>query len=214
MARINLVPVGMSGNLIEIYESLETDFSIPAILDDDPHRGATPFEGVPILPLSRSGEFVNAQFLCLIGSERSFRKRDRIIAGLDVPAMRFARFVHPSARLSRFAELAQGACLYQGVTVTSNASIGAHVLVMPHAIIHHDVVVGSYSLIGAGVILAGGVRIGESCYIGSGSAIRNGISVGDGALVGMGSVVVRDVAPGSVVAGNPARPLPRRDVSD
>ena len=214
MRKTELVPVGLSGNLIEIFEALSADYEIPAILDDAPHRRDTSFEGVPILPLSRARECIDAQFLCLIGSERSFRKRDGIIAGLDVPVARFARFVHPSARLSRFAELGEGACLYQGVTVTSNASIGTHVLVMPHTIIHHDVVVGSCSLIGAGVILAGRVRIGASCYIGSGSAIRNGISIGDGALVGMGSVVVRDVVPGSVVAGNPARPLPRRDMSD
>jgi acetyltransferase-like isoleucine patch superfamily enzyme len=33
--------------------------------------------------------------------------------------------------------------------------------------------------------------------------------VGDHAIVGMGSVVLHDVAPGSVVAGNPAAPIRR-----
>jgi maltose O-acetyltransferase len=32
-----------------------------------------------------------------------------------------------------------------------------------------------------------------------------GVSIGDDAIVGAGSVVRRDVAPGTVVAGNPAR---------
>ena len=42
--------------------------------------------------------------------------------------------------------------------------------------------------------------------IGSGATILGGVRVGTGALVGAGAVVTRDVAPGAVVAGNPARP--------
>lgn len=95
--------------------------------------------------------------------------------------------------------------------MTSNGEIGNHVLILPRTICHHDTVIGDFSIIGAGVILAGGVRIGRGCYVASGSVIRDGTTVGDGAMIGMGSVVVRDVAPGAVVAGNPARPLKSRD---
>jgi acetyltransferase-like isoleucine patch superfamily enzyme len=57
------------------------------------------------------------------------------------------------------------------------------------------------------VTIAGGVRIGENCYVGSGTSIRDGTAVGHGALIGLASNVVRDVAPGARVAGNPARAL-------
>jgi acetyltransferase-like isoleucine patch superfamily enzyme len=43
--------------------------------------------------------------------------------------------------------------------------------------------------------------------IGSGSTILCGIEIGEHAIVGAGSVVTRDVPPGTVVAGNPARVL-------
>src|SRR5579859_3668350 len=43
--------------------------------------------------------------------------------------------------------------------------------------------------------------------IGSGATLLCGITVGEGALVGAGSVVTKDVPPGAVVAGNPARLL-------
>jgi len=43
--------------------------------------------------------------------------------------------------------------------------------------------------------------------IGSGATLLCGITIGEGAIVGAGSVVTKDVAPYTVVAGNPARPL-------
>jgi len=41
--------------------------------------------------------------------------------------------------------------------------------------------------------------------IGSGATLLCGITVGENALVGAGSVVTKNVPPGAVVAGNPAR---------
>jgi acetyltransferase-like isoleucine patch superfamily enzyme len=43
--------------------------------------------------------------------------------------------------------------------------------------------------------------------IGSGAVILGGLCIGERALVGAGAVVTRDVAPGEVVAGSPARVL-------
>jgi acetyltransferase-like isoleucine patch superfamily enzyme len=45
----------------------------------------------------------------------------------------------------------------------------------------------------------------QGASIGSGAVVLGGIRVGAHALVGAGAVVTRDVAPGSVVAGVPAR---------
>jgi UDP-2-acetamido-3-amino-2,3-dideoxy-glucuronate N-acetyltransferase len=42
--------------------------------------------------------------------------------------------------------------------------------------------------------------------LGSNAVILAGVTIGEGALVGAGAVVTRDVPPGVVVVGNPARP--------
>lgn len=47
--------------------------------------------------------------------------------------------------------------------------------------------------------------IGHDVWIGHGALILPGVRVGSGAIIGAGSVVTRDVAPYSIVAGNPAR---------
>jgi len=54
-------------------------------------------------------------------------------------------------------------------------------------------------------------RIGKHCFIGGNSLIMPGVTIGDGSIVGAGSVVTKNVAPGSMVAGNPARVL-REDI--
>jgi maltose O-acetyltransferase len=51
------------------------------------------------------------------------------------------------------------------------------------------------------------VVIGRRVYIGAGAIVLPGVTVGDDAIVGAGSVVTKDVAPGIIVAGNPARPI-------
>jgi acetyltransferase-like isoleucine patch superfamily enzyme len=51
------------------------------------------------------------------------------------------------------------------------------------------------------------VLIGDQVWIGTRAIILPGVTVGDGAVIGAGSVVTKDVPPGGVVAGNPARLL-------
>lgn len=59
----------------------------------------------------------------------------------------------------------------------------------------------------AGLELGRRVRIGRNVWIGGGAIILPGITIGDDAIVGAGAVVTRDVAPGTTVVGNPARPI-------
>ncbi len=47
--------------------------------------------------------------------------------------------------------------------------------------------------------------IKQGASIGSAATILCGITIGENAIVGAGSVVTRDVAPNTIVAGNPAR---------
>lgn len=56
----------------------------------------------------------------------------------------------------------------------------------------------------------GDVVIGNDVWIGSEATIHSGVSIGDGAVIAGQSVVVRDVAPYTIVGGNPAREIRKR----
>ena len=55
------------------------------------------------------------------------------------------------------------------------------------------------------------IAIGDNAWLGGGAVVLPGVTVGEDAVVGAGAVVTRDVPPGGVVVGNPARPIRRPD---
>ena len=58
--------------------------------------------------------------------------------------------------------------------------------------------------------LRGDTVIGNDVWIGQNAVILPGVHIGDGAIIGANSVVGRDVAPYTIVTGNPARERRKR----
>jgi len=55
-----------------------------------------------------------------------------------------------------------------------------------------------------------GVTIGDDAVVGAGAIILPGVRIGEGSVIAAGSVVVKDVEPGQLVMGSPARPVSTR----
>jgi len=120
-------------------------------------------------------------------------------------------------RIGTFVEIQRGAKVGQRVKVSSHTFICEGVEIEDHVFIGHGVtfindrypraVTEAGELQGAEDWTVIPTRVRRGASIGSGSTILCGIEIGEDAVVGAGSVVTHDVAPRTVVAGNPARIL-------
>ncbi|MTI80505.1 MAG: acyltransferase [Firmicutes bacterium] len=78
------------------------------------------------------------------------------------------------------------------ITIGSNSVIGYNVTILTH-----EFLVKEYRI--------GRVNIGDEVMLGANATILPGVTIGDGSVVAAGSVVTKDVPPGVMVGGVPAR---------
>jgi len=113
------------------------------------------------------------------------------------------------------------------VEIQKNASVGRRCKISSHTFICEGVTIEDHVFVGHGVTFINDsyprattptgelqtasdwkvetTRVRQGASIGSGATILCNVTIGERAIVGAGSVVTRDVPPGVIVAGNPAR---------
>ena len=104
----------------------------------------------------------------------------------------------------------------------SNSCIDYGCRIGQRVMMHNNVYVAQFTVIEDDVFVGPGVSIANDKYpvdkrhlvgptirrgatIGAGAVLLPGVEIGENALVGAGAVVTKNVPPGKVVAGNPAR---------
>jgi sugar O-acyltransferase (sialic acid O-acetyltransferase NeuD family) len=207
-----LVLVGSGGfgretaELVRAVNAGAPRWELLGFLDDDPARQGTTISGTPVIGgLDRLGDLPAARVVVCTGHPGNFTSKKKIVERLELPPERYATLVHPAADVAPSCTLGEGTVVPAGVVLTADVRVGAHVGLMPQAVLTHDDVLEDFVIVGAGALLAGTVRVREGAYLGAGCRIRENVTIGPWALIGMGAVVTRDVPEGEVWAGVPAQ---------
>lgn len=98
-------------------------------------------------------------------------------------------------------------------TLTSDITIGNDVMMGPDVVIYtrnHQFSDTTRPMNTQGFSPVKPVTIGNDIWIGGRVIILPGVNVGDGSILAAGSVVTKNVAPYSIVGGNPARLIGQR----
>jgi sugar O-acyltransferase (sialic acid O-acetyltransferase NeuD family) len=131
--------------------------------------------------------------------------RLRLVRQLEEMEIPFLSAIHPNATISPSARIGKGVTIEPSVVVCPNAVLGNHVSVMGGALIGHDAVLADGAIVTACVLVGSRVRIGRGAFICSHATIMNHSVIGDGSVVAAGALVGREVLPGTLVYGVPAR---------
>ena len=117
--------------------------------------------------------------------------------------------IQRNARIGRRCKISSHSFVCEGVIIEDECFVGHHVVFVndryPMAVSADGTPQGDDDW----EVVA--TQVGRRASIGSGAVILCGVTIGEGALVGAGSVVTKDVPPHTIVTGNPARVLRRKE---
>ena len=154
-------------------------------------------------------EFLDAHdFLVSVGEAAA---RAAYVARIRAGGGRLAApVVHPSAIVSPYARIADGAILLGQSAVNPEVDIGEATILDWQVVVGHDSALGACSFVGPGCRVAGRVRIGEQAFLGLGVVVIPDIVIGARSIVGAGAVVTRDIPDDVLAVGNPAQVVKQR----
>lgn len=203
-----LAIVGASGHgkvVADIAEQL--GFTIKFY--DDAYPNKTTIAHWPIL-----GSFSDL----IATNHKKFRPFTNVVVAIGDNSIRFQKIgqlqengfnlitlIHPSAVVSRYAEIENGTVIFPGAVINAFARIGLGTIINTGSIVEHDCIVGDYTHVSPNASLSGGVEVGSKCWIGVGSQVKQLVKIGDNTIIGAGSTVLSDIPSYVTAVGAPAK---------
>jgi sugar O-acyltransferase (sialic acid O-acetyltransferase NeuD family) len=187
------------------------------------HEVAAYIEQVGIIEFNSFGQILyvekektdKSQTLCV--TELSFDKKHCFIIGIGdqrrkkaieevdciAPNPIWGTVIAPGAAV--YGRVGRGCVIAPNAVIAPNSYIAEFCLVNYGATIGHESMVDRFVTVSPNASIGGWCKLEEGCYIGSGADILPRVKIGAWSVIGAGAVVTKDVPPGVIAKGVPAR---------
>lgn len=199
----------------ETYQGfLETQGSIAQsnfdilFIDDDPVIQGTRIHGLRVISYEEAknipGICINVAFAPPALRRKKVEQCER--DGIET----FSSFA-TTAIIGPNVTIGAGAIFSHNSMVTSDVRIGRAFHCNIYSYVAHDCIIGDFVTFAPRVSLNGRIKVEDDVYIGSDATFLPGktdrfLTIGKGAVIGAGALVTKDVEPGAVMVGSPAKP--------
>lgn len=209
--RVIIIGAGGHGKVV-LDTFLNSDQKVSGFLDDDKNKQNLSIYGVKVLgtldSIVKFSEQLPMGIFVAVGD--NFMRKN-IFSKIKELGFTLIKAISPQSYVFDKNKIGQGTLIMPKTVVNIDAEVGENCIINTGAVVEHECKIGNHSHIASMACLAGGVVVGEEVLIGSGAVILPYLKIGSGAIVGAGAVVIEDVPEYTVVVGNPARVIKKKE---
>jgi sugar O-acyltransferase (sialic acid O-acetyltransferase NeuD family) len=210
----DLVIIGCGGfgreaaDVVDAINRVSPTWQFAGFVDDHPsaenvarveRRGSTVIGGLADVSNLRGPAM---HFVVGVGSPAV---RARLATAAETEGWTAATLIHPFAVVGANVILGSGTVICAHSAIGSDVTVGRHVHLDRAAQVGHDSVLGDFVTAHPAAVVSGNCHLKDAVELGTNSTLLPSVSIGSAAVVGAGACVTKDVAPGAVVRGVPAR---------
>jgi sugar O-acyltransferase (sialic acid O-acetyltransferase NeuD family) len=197
--------------LIEQINEISNVWELIGFFDDGEREGKI-INGYPVLGgIERLNQWKSSLFLVLALGVPKTKKA--VFNKIDNKKVSYPVLIHPSVIMgsNRYVNIGEGSIICAGTIITTNVTIGRHVILNLACTVGHQTVIGDFSSFMPTCNISGEVKIGKWNFWGTAAKIINGKKIGNNVTVGAGAVIVDNIPDNSTVAGVPAKLIKKID---
>lgn len=204
-----IIVIGSGGHAKVIIDIINCmgNYEIIGITSNSLEKGVT-FCGFPVIGDDNVLANFNPnehQIAMGLGGYTDNYLREKVYKYVKNLGLTFINIVHPSASISKTANLGEAVVIFPGVVLNTEVKVGNNSIVATCSSIDHETIIGDNVLVSAGVTIGAYSIIHDNALIALGAKIISGVEIGKNALVAAGAVVIKNVEADQRVFGIPAK---------
>jgi len=126
---------------------------------------------------------------------------------LSHPLASFPNLIHPTAIVSKSAQIGSGNLVLPFSIICPKSCIGSFNILNLHSSIGHDVVIGDFCTLSPYATLNGASKCGDMVFIGSHATVAPAVELERGSTLSANSLATKNIASGVLAFGVPAKSL-------